>query len=213
MVFSATATPIDSDTPTPPNAAAIDAAPARAVIDEVSDMLVIRPLSVMDKGQIIDIARAIGTESFAANMPEYCGVISVKPTTRAKRDRVADEEGRFDMAVLDRAIAERREESIDALLMHEDDTPPAVEIHAVPLPGAVIVDIRHPDEIGRKTLQAGSAEVREIPFFELDKTAPSLEPGRQYLLYCDRGVMSRLHAELLKEKGFDNIGVYRPGED
>ena len=26
----------------------------------------------------------IGTAVFAANMPEYCGVISVRPTTRAK---------------------------------------------------------------------------------------------------------------------------------
>ena len=59
-----------------------------AVIDEVSDMLVLRPLIAMDKGDIVNLARKIGTEISAANMPEYCGVISVKPTTRAKLYRV-----------------------------------------------------------------------------------------------------------------------------
>ena len=50
----------------------------------------------------------------------------------------------------------------------------------------------------------------EIPFFELDKSMSTLDVEQQYLLYCDRGVMSRLHAEILREKGLPNIGVYRP---
>ncbi|MEQ9210282.1 MAG: hypothetical protein RLN96_10655, partial [Pseudomonadales bacterium] len=33
---------------------------------------------------------------------------------------------------------------------------------------------------------------------------------KRYLLYCDKGVMSRLHAELLLEAGYSNVGVYRP---
>ena len=181
------------------------------IIDEVADLLTLRPLSVMDKGDIIDIARAIGTEVFAANMPEYCGVISVRPTTRARRDRVIHQETAFDMAVLEEAIAQRREENIDSLLMDAGvaDTA-AVAIHQVPQPGAVVIDIRHPDEIQRLPLKAGSASILEIPFFELDKAAAELDGGRQYMLYCDRGVMSRLHAELLREKGFTNISVYRP---
>ena len=181
------------------------------VIDEVSDMLTLRPLAVMDKGSIIDIARAIGTEQFAANMPEYCGVISVRPKTRARRERVAHEEGRFDMAVLERAVAARRVENIDELLRADLEAVQAgVPIHATPQPGAVIIDIRHPDEIARQALQAGSASVVAIPFYSLDKAVPALDAEQQYLLYCDRGVMSRLHAELLYEKGHTNIGVYRP---
>ena len=180
------------------------------VIDEVTEMLTIRPLAMMDKGQIIDISRSIGTESFAAAMPEYCGVISVKPTTRARRDRVLSEEARFDMAVLDRAVAGRREENINALVLGGEDEVAAVEIHAVPQPDAVIIDIRHPDEIRSRGLSVGSAKVMEIPFFDLDKSLSTLDPDQQYLLYCDRGVMSRLHAEILREKGIQNVGVYRP---
>ncbi len=182
-----------------------------AVIDEVTDMLCIRPLAVMDKGDIIDIARAIGTEAFAANMPEYCGVISVKPTTRAKLARVKSAEAKFDMAVLDSAIARRREENVHDLLAEVSEVDSAtVEMFAVPQPGAVIVDIRHPDEIARNRLRAGSATVVEIPFYELEKAESSLADGRLYLLYCDRGVMSRLHAEILREKGLQNVAVYRP---
>lgn len=183
-----------------------------SVIDEVSDRLTLRPLAVMDKGNIIDIARAIGTEQFAANMPEYCGVISVKPKTRAKRERIAREEAYFDMAVLERAVAARRVENIDELLRADLEAVQAgVPIYATPQPGAVIIDVRHPDEIARQALQAGSATVMAIPFYSLDKAAATLDGEQHYLLYCDRGVMSRLHAELLYEKGYTNIGVYRPG--
>lgn len=180
------------------------------VIDSVTDMLTLRPLSVMDKGEIIDISRAIGTESFAANMPEYCGVISVRPTTRAKLERVEKEEEFFDMSVLDAAVTNRREEVIDNLLMEDQAPADSVVIHQVPQPGAIVVDIRHPDEISRQPLKAGNAAILQIPFYALDKKSVEFDPRIQYMLYCDRGVMSRLHAELLREKGLANVSVYRP---
>jgi thiamine biosynthesis protein ThiI len=37
-----------------------------------------------------------------------------------------------------------------------------------------------------------------------------LDPRKTYLLYCDKGVMSKLHAAHLVEQGFSNIKVYRP---
>jgi thiamine biosynthesis protein ThiI len=33
---------------------------------------------------------------------------------------------------------------------------------------------------------------------------------KQYLLYCDRGTMSRMHACHLKAEGHTNIKVYAP---
>jgi thiamine biosynthesis protein ThiI len=181
-----------------------------AVIDQVSEKLIFRPLSVMDKEEIIKIARTIGTEEYAANMPEYCGVISVRPTTRAKPERVISEEAGFDFGVLDRAVAEARYEAIDDLQM-DAGAATGVEIFSTPQPGSVILDIRHPDEIAGRSLKAGNVPVKEIPFFTLAREFPNLEPATTYLLYCDRGVMSRLHAEMLREEGYENVGVYRPG--
>ena len=183
--------------------------PNLAVIDAVTDVLTLRPLITMDKNEIIKIARNIGTEDFAANMPEYCGVISVKPTTRAKPERIEREEANFDFDILENAISNRREENIDEMMADLVELP-TVETFSSPQPEMIILDIRHPDEVLRKPLNAGSAEVATAPFFSLQKSFKSLDPSRHYLLYCDKGVMSRLHAELLREEGFENLGLYAP---
>lgn len=182
--------------------------PNLAAIDAVTDTLVLRPLIVMDKGDIIDISRAIGTEDFAASMPEYCGVISVKPTTRARMERVLEAEAKFDFAVLDQAIADKRIQFIQDVVNDLGDT---VTVEQVSDPAnAVVIDIRHPNEEELRPLRLDNVAVQKIPFYSLNTEFPKLEPGRQYLLYCDKGVMSQLHAEHLKEAGHDNVGVYRP---
>ncbi|MDX2463234.1 MAG: tRNA uracil 4-sulfurtransferase ThiI [Porticoccus sp.] len=180
-----------------------------SVIDSVTSTLVLRPLITFDKNDIIDVARKIGTEQFAANMPEYCGVISKKPTTRAKEERVAREEGNFDFAVLERALADKRVQTIDEVM--DDDTPLAdVEIFSIPQPHAIVLDIRHPDEVFVRPLKLSGSQVQEIPFFTLQNRFKELNLDTRYLLYCDKGVMSRLHAELLVDQGFNNVAVYRP---
>ena len=103
-----------------------------SVIDSVTDTLVLRPLITSDKTDIIRTAREIGTEEFAANMPEYCGVISVKPTTRAKMEKVQHEETRFDFTVLDRAIGNRVMQNIDEVMEDLGEDAPAVEEFAEP---------------------------------------------------------------------------------
>ena len=183
--------------------------PNLAVIDAVTDLLVLRPLVAMDKQDIIGIARTIGTEPFAAAMPEYCGVISVRPTTHARRDRVERAEARFDFGVLERAIADRSEEDIETVLDGAVGHT-AVETFRAPQPGVAILDVRHPDQSAARPLRAGNAVVQTVPFFRLQQFFAQVSPDTPYLLYCDRGVMSRLHAELLVERGFARVAVYRP---
>jgi thiamine biosynthesis protein ThiI len=180
-----------------------------SVIDQVTDTLVLRPLIATDKLDIINMAAKIGTEHFAANMPEYCGVISVRPTTRAKPEKIAAQEAKFDFSVLERAIAAASYINIDCLA-DEDKTFAQVEVLPIPLPDAVVLDVRHPDEQERKSLRAGSAEVQAIPFYELHRRFAELDQSRTYMLYCDKGVMSRLHASHLVDQGFANVKVYRP---
>ena len=91
------------------------------------------------------MAGEIGTAAFAATMPEYCGVISVRPSTRAKLDRTLAQEQFFDMGILDRAIAQRKQTRIDQLA-DEDLQRCEVEVLSVPLAHGTIVDIRHPYE-------------------------------------------------------------------
>jgi thiamine biosynthesis protein ThiI len=182
-----------------------------AVIDDVTSMLVLRPLAMSDKQDIVDLARKIGTEEFSAVIPEYCGVISVRPTTRAKRHRVEHEEKRFDFAILEKALEERVALDIRTLQTEELQAAPVIEEVTTPDARAIVIDIRHPDEAELAPLAIATGnEVMCLPFYRLNKAFTQLEPDRLYLLYCAKGVMSRLHASHLKESGFANVGVYRP---
>lgn len=183
--------------------------PNLSAIDRATDTLVLRPLVTMDKRDIIQLSRHIGTETYSANVPEYCGVISVKPTTAAKLYRVEAEEERFDSNVLEQAVAERRVTPIHHLVdagEEESEVPIETELGE----GAVVIDIRHPDEIALKPLALPEESLLQIPFFRLNTQYSSLDGSRRYLLYCEKGVMSQLHAAHLSDAGYRNIGVYRP---
>lgn len=182
-----------------------------AVIDDVCPKLVLRPLIMSDKQDIIDLARKIGTDGFSAVIPEYCGVISVKPTTRARRHRIEREEARFEMAVLDRAVAERRMVDIASLADVAAAEVAAPLVHAAPVPGQPIIDIRHPDEEELAPLQLAGLDLRKIPFYRLNSEAAAWPRDFACLLYCGRGVMSRLHAAHLIHEGWHHVGVYQPG--
>jgi len=182
-----------------------------SIIDKVTDTLVLRPLITSNKNDIIKISREIGTEEFSANMPEYCGVISVKPTTRARMEKIEAEEARFDFDVLDKAIECKNSQNIDEL-MDESSDETYVEVMAAPLAGAVVLDIRHPDEEEQSPLKLDGVQIQKLPFFRLGKKFKELDVNTRYMLYCDKGIMSRLHAELLFESGHANVLVYRPGK-
>ena len=179
-----------------------------AVIDRVIDRLVLRPLIATDKEDIVAVAEQIGTREFAANMPEYCGVMSVNPTTRARLSRVEAQERHFDMSILDRALASSQRTPIDQLAS-EDLQGSEVEVLSVPLAGSTVVDIRHPDEQELAPLQVNSP-VLNIPFYELHRRARELDHGGSYMLYCGQGVMSRLHAAFLAESEGLKVKVYAP---
>ncbi|SDH88922.1 thiamine biosynthesis protein ThiI [Pseudomonas flavescens] len=183
--------------------------PNLSVIDSVTEKLVLRPLIASHKQDIIDTAEAIGTAEFARHMPEYCGVISVNPTTKAKPHRVVHEEQQFDMAVLERALERARLLPIDRVI-EELGQDIRVEELAEALPSHVVIDIRHPDRVEDQPLQLAGVDVQAMPFYALNNRFKELDASRQYLLYCDKGVMSRLHAHHLLNEGHANVRVYRP---
>lgn len=183
--------------------------PNLKIIDQVTKALVLRPLITMDKGEIISLSRRIGTETFAASMPEYCGVISVKPTTRARADKLEWAEAQFDFSVLEQALAERRVTDIRELAESVAVPASVSVVNSLPA-GAVVIDIRHPDEVSLQPLNLESAQVQPIPFYQLNSRVASLPGEHSYFLYCGKGVMSQLHAAQLAEEGYGNIGVYRP---
>ena len=182
-----------------------------SVIDRATDCLVLRPLATSDKQEIIDIARAIGTEEFSKDIPEYCAVISNKPTTRAKLERVEWEESKFDMAVLDTALENARHQLISELV--DDLSAEAAQLKIVSTldSDSTVIDIRHPDEVDIRPFplsgEALKAEFLNIPFYKLRSSFTDLNKDKRYLLYCGKGMMSRLHAANLVDEGFGNVAV------
>ncbi|ELR65207.1 thiouridine synthase [Photobacterium marinum] len=179
-------------------------------IDNVTDTLILRPLINWDKEDIIDVARQIGTEDFAKTMPEFCGVISKSPTVKAVKEKLEVEEAKFDFTVLDRVVQEARVIDIRAIEKESQEQAPEIELVDQIDAGAIVLDIRSPDEEDENPLEIDNVEVKHLPFYKLATQFGDLPQDKTYLLYCDRGVMSRLQALYLKENGFDNVKVYRP---
>ena len=176
-----------------------------AVIDQTCDMLVLRPLAMMNKPDIIQIAESIGTRQFAEAMPEYCGVISKNPVTHASFDRTRREQTHFDEQVLSQAIANMQIQNVDELVEQIVAAAP-VESVEVLSEGDVLVDIRTDTEQARSPMP-GSVS---IPFHLLSQAAKHWKADTRYVLYCQKGVMSQLHAQYLRDAGYANVFVYRP---
>ena len=180
-----------------------------SIIDKTVDMLIMRPLVAFDKQDIIDISAKIGTKQFAEVMPEYCGVISNKPTVKAVMSKIEAEEEKFDFAVLEKALEDSVMIDIRDIATETQETVAEVETVNGFSSDDILLDIRSPDEEDMNPLQVDGVEVIHLPFYKLATKFGDLDQTKQYLFYCDRGVMSKLQALFLIDQGFSNIKVYR----
>lgn len=180
------------------------------MIDNATDTLVLRPLISHDKETIINLARQIGTEDFARTMPEFCGVISKNPTVKAVKEKIEAEEEKFDFAILDDVVLNAQNMDIRMIAQQSEQQVTEVEMVSELSATDVVLDIRSPDEQEAHPLKIEGAEVRTLPFYKLSTQFGDLPAETTYLLYCDRGVMSRLQALYLAEQGYTNVKVYRP---
>ncbi|TNF44777.1 MAG: tRNA 4-thiouridine(8) synthase ThiI [Epsilonproteobacteria bacterium] len=177
-----------------------------ALIDQVTNKLVLRPLATMNKPEIIKIASEIGTRRFAENMPEYCGVISKNPITHGSYKRMEREAKRFDYSVLDKAVEDAQTIYVDEIVDDVTNAAPIEVIHDLNDDNYVVIDIRTEDECIETP-----CESIKIPFHKLKTEFKKLPKDKEYLLYCEKGVMSQLHAQYLRDaQDVKNVRVYRP---
>lgn len=182
------------------------------VIDSVSQTVILRPLITWDKPDIIDQTRRIGSAVFAETMPEYCGVISKKPTIKAVPHKVEAEEAKFDFSILQRVVESAHTQDIRKFAATAADAGTgmqAAEIVAIPAPHDVVIDIRAPDDEELNPLRLDQIVPLLIPFYKLASQFAALDQEKTYLLYCERGVMSALQAHHLQEQGYSNVKVLR----
>ena len=179
------------------------------LIDEAAEVLVLRPLITHDKEQIIAMAKHIGTDDIAKSMPEFCGVISKNPTVKAIKAKIEQEEGNFNFAVLESAV--ENAQYLDIRQIAEQTEKDVVSVNAVSVLGEnnVIIDIRSPEEIDENPLHIENQAMIQLPFYKLSSQFAELDQSKHYVLYCERGVMSKLQALYLKESGFNNVSVFK----
>ena len=177
-----------------------------ALIDQATQKLVVRPLATMNKPEIMDIANNIGTKHFAEAMPEYCGVISKNPVTHGSYDRMEKEAKKFDYSVLDKAVEDAIKINVDEIADDVQDIGQMDTISDVSSGKYTLIDIRQ----GDACIEA-PCETIKIPFYNLKKEFKKLPQDKEYLFYCDKGILSQLHAQYLRDaENYQNIKVYRP---
>ena len=177
-----------------------------ALIDLFTNKLVLRPLATMNKPEIIDIANNIGTRRFAESMPEYCGVISKNPVTHGSYKRMEKEAGKFNYNVLDKAVENAITVNVDEIANDVNTIGEIETVNDLSKGNYTVIDITQEKEIIELP-----CETIKIPFYDLKTKFPKLPQNKEYLFYCDKGIMSQLHAQYLRDQqGYKNIKVYRP---
>lgn len=177
-----------------------------ALIDQVTNKLILRPLATMNKPDIIKLASEIGTRRFAENMPEYCGVISKNPIIHGSYKRMEKEAKRFDYSVLDKAVEDAQKIYVDEIIDDVTNAAPIEVIHDLNDDKYVVIDIRAEDEC----IETACKSIK-IPFHKLKTEFKKLPQDKEYLLYCEKGIMSQLHAQYLRDaEDVKNVRVYRP---
>ncbi|ELP6737075.1 tRNA 4-thiouridine(8) synthase ThiI, partial [Vibrio vulnificus] len=147
-------------------------------IDVVTDRLILRPLINWDKDEIIKVARDIGTEDFAKTMPEYCGVISKKPTVKAVKEKLEAEEANFNFDILEQVVRNARQMDIRDIAKESAQAAPEVEQVQAIEEHAVVLDIRSPDEEDDSPLEIDGVEVKHIPFYKLSTQFGDLDQSK-----------------------------------
>jgi thiamine biosynthesis protein ThiI len=139
-------------------------------------------------------------------MPEYCGVISKNPITHGSYKRMAKEAQRFNYEVLDKAVEDAKSIYVDQVIDDVTKDAPIEVISDLEDKKYVVIDIR-----GEENTIKISCDTLNIPFYKLKTEFKKLDQGKEYLLYCDKGVMSQLHAQYLCDaEARKNVRVYRP---
>ena len=181
-------------------------------IDNVCDVLLLRPLVTADKQDIIDKSRQIGTIGFAESIPEYCGVISDHPNVCPSASFVEEEEAKMDSDLVQKAFESMK--VVDINDIPKDTTKLKTEVETVSelLSNEVVLDVRAPDDVEKAPLTVEGHEVITMPFYKTASDFHTLDQIKTYALYCDQGVMSLMQAKQLKEKGYHNVKVYRPSK-
>jgi thiamine biosynthesis protein ThiI len=166
-------------------------------IEPAAGLPLFRPLLGFDKEEIIARAQHIGTAALSEQVREYCAITPGHPVTAATVERVANEEAKLDLSLLDAAVAQRKVLDLRAIDPVEMVAP---YLFAADVPaGAVVLDCR-PTAQFRSWHLPGAQHFDEMALLTRYKT---LDKERTYILYCAHGIQTAYLAEKMQRAGYE----------
>jgi thiamine biosynthesis protein ThiI len=115
---------------------------------------------------------------------------------------------KFNYEVLDQAVEHAQHLNIDEIEADISAQAPVEVVSDIQGKKYTVIDIRPEEECIELPCQT-----LKIPFHKLKKEFKNLPKDKEYLLYCDKGIMSQLHAQYLRDANeAENVKVYRPKE-
>jgi thiamine biosynthesis protein ThiI len=117
-------------------------------------------------------------------MPEYCGMISVNPTTEARLDKVIKEFEKIDINIINEAFETRITSDMRDIFDEEKQVSSIEKVSEVS--DEIVIDIREEDKRVKNPLKLEKVEILNIPFYDINSRFTKLDQKRNYLFYCDK---------------------------
>lgn len=158
------------------------------------DLPILRPLIGFNKEEIINQVREIGTYKLSEGMAEYCQLVPRHPKTHASYENIMREREKLSLGILDELLETLEELDID--LFGEIEKEKNLEIDKIPK-NAIVIDVRTRSEY--ETWHYPNALFMERE--NLEGILQNLPGGKPWVIYCSKGIDSKLWALWLNSKG------------
>jgi thiamine biosynthesis protein ThiI len=165
-------------------------------IESGSPFPVLRPLLGFDKGEIVALARRIGTYELSAKVPEYCALQGRAPAVAARAADLEAALGALDLMAFDASVAESPRLELRAPRRPARDAADPLALDHVP-EDAVVIDLRSPFAFDAWHYPGAL----RMDYSEALRAYPHVDAARNYLVCCEVEFKSADLAERLRAAG------------
>ena len=167
-----------------------------AAIESGAPIPVLRPLLGFDKGEIIELARRVGTYDLSAKVPEYCALHGRAPATAVHAAELDSAEQAIDLEAFVAAVAESPRIDLRVRRRAETDNVESLGVDHVP-DGAVVIDLRSPTAFAAWHYP----DALRMDYADALRAHAHVDVERTYLVCCEVEFKSADLAERMRGAG------------
>jgi tRNA uracil 4-sulfurtransferase len=170
-------------------------------IDHATNKLVLRPVIMMEKTEIMNIARRIGTFSMHEKIREYCSIVPKRPATATTIAQARRQEEHLDPNLLETALENTKTVEIND---YDIDVDGLEHLICDDFSSEMLaIDCRE-----QKDFEAWHyPNALRFDLMELQKNFKKLDKTKAYIVYCQYGVESTTIAEMMQDQGYEAYGL------